>query len=103
MPFHVENRIKDMGVAKEFLSIGVRQCPAYITIDQEQYIRPVLDKSARCRPSGAYYCPNQNQYIHSGLAYYQNIQYPLWNCVICRTGHDKQLYMTHRWDFLDYA
>lgn len=42
--FRKKFRIKNVGLAAEFLNIWICQCPARITIDQEQYTHAILDK-----------------------------------------------------------
>ena len=37
-------KVKDMGLAEEFLSIRIRQKPGDISIDQELYVNELLDK-----------------------------------------------------------
>ena len=42
--FHKKFKIKDMGLADEFLNIRIAQRPGRISIDQELYIRALLAK-----------------------------------------------------------
>lgn len=42
--FSKQYRIKDMGLAEEFLNIRITQRPGEITIDQEPYVRTLLEK-----------------------------------------------------------
>lgn len=42
--FHKKFKIKDMGLAKEFLNIRIQQRPGHISIDQAHYTRSLLEK-----------------------------------------------------------
>jgi hypothetical protein len=42
--FSKQYRIKDMGLAEEFLNIRITQRPGEITINQEPYVRTLLEK-----------------------------------------------------------
>jgi hypothetical protein len=42
--FSEKFKIKDMGSAEEFLNIRITQRPGQITIDQEPYVRTILEK-----------------------------------------------------------
>jgi len=63
--FHEKFKIKDMGLATEFLNIRIRQRPGHISIDQEPYIRSLLDKYRVYIGTRNYAdVPSMSEYMH---------------------------------------
>ena len=65
--FSQKFRIKDMGLAEEFLNIRIQQRPGSITIDQEQYVLTVVDKFRNYIGTRNYAdVPSMSEYIPRG-------------------------------------